>query len=337
MNAMFARWALALGLIALGMAGCGPLRSVLTPSPEMSTEWAPLLEEVRAFERRLGFEETDNFVDLSAEQDSFPFCGYASYLQLPYSYEDPAIRWVESVTEAECRKLGQGSDVYFGAVEALGEVGTPVTPSMISGKLDRFVYLIIHEDCHDQFELPYGIEEALCNPITYKAMAAFAEEKFKWYAGEGRAIRRYADEQSRITRATNDYYDRLAALYSRFQRKEISEGTLLQQRAVLFNEAEPRLGWKKGDLNNVSMANDMTYTRHYPFLETVFEALGRDLARTVAFFRKVDQLKPSKDSVMERHKIAADTSLQFIRAYEAAVTETVSKVLAAETGSAGSR
>lgn len=337
MNTSLVRWVLVLGLIAVAIAGCGPLRSVLAPSPEMSAEWAPLLEEVRVFERRLGFEETDNFVDLSAEQDSFPFCGYASYLYLPYSYEDPAIRWVESVTEAECRKLGQGSDVYFGAVEALGEVGTPVTPSMISGKLDRFVYLVIHEDCHDQFELPYGIEEALCNLITYKAMAAFAEEKFKWYAGEGRAIRRYADAQSRITRTTNGYYDRLAALYARLQRKEISEAALLQQRAALFSEAEPRLGWKNGDLNNVSMANDVTYTRHYPILENVFEALGRDLARTIAFFRKVDQRKPSKDSVMEQHKIADDTSLQFIRAYEAAVMETVSKVLAAETGAAGRR
>jgi hypothetical protein len=85
------------------------------------------------------------------------------------------------------------------------------------------------------------------------------------------------------------------------------------------------------------MANDVTYTRHYPILENVFEALGRDLARTIAFFRKVDQRKPSKDSVMEQHKIADDTSLQFIRAYEAAVMETVSKVLAAETGAAGRR
>ena len=24
---------------------------------------------------------------------------------------------------------------------------------MITGKLDRFIYLVIHEDCHDQFEL----------------------------------------------------------------------------------------------------------------------------------------------------------------------------------------
>ncbi|MEK6593140.1 MAG: aminopeptidase [Pseudomonadota bacterium] len=337
MNTRRARWVLVLALFAGVIAGCSPLRGILAPSPGMSAEWAPLLEDVRVFVRRIGFEDTENFLDLSVDQESFPFCGYASSLHLPYSYEDPAIRWVESVTEQECRKFGQGADVYFGAVEALGEVGTPVTPSMITGKLDRFVYLVIHEDCHDQFELPYGIEEALCNLITYKAMAVFAEEKFKWFAGEGRAIRRYAEEQSRLTRETITHYEKLAALYARFQRGEIAADVLMRDRAVLFSEAERPLAWTKGALNNVSIANDMTYSRHYPFLESVFDALGRDLARTVAFFRHVDEIKPSKESVMQQQRIADESSVQFIRAYEAAVMETISRALPEKSGSAGRR
>lgn len=316
-----------LGLLAGVVAGCSPLRDLMAPSPGVSAEWAPLLQEVRAFERSFGFEDTENFLDLSTDQESFPFCGYASALSLPYSYEDPAIRWVESVTEQECRRLGQGMDVYFGAVEALGEVGTPVTPSMITGKLDRFVYLVIHEDCHDQFELPYGIEEALCNLITFKAMAAFAEKRFKWFADEGRAIRRYADEQSRITRETIAYYDKLAALYARYQRGEIAADVLMRDRAVLFGEAERPLAWTKGTLNNVSIANDMTYSRHYPLLESVFDALGRDLARTVAFFKQVDDIKPSKEDVLKQQRIADETSLQAVRAYEAAVLEAVRAAL----------
>ena len=317
----------AVALLAAVLAGCRPLRDIFVPSSGVASEWAPFLDDVRAFERRIGFEETNNFLDLSAEHEPFAFCGYASPFYLPYSYEDPAIRWVESVTEQECRALGRDADVYFGAVEALGEVGTPVTPAMITGKLDRFLYLVIHEDCHDQFELPYGIEEALCNLITYKAMAVFAEEKYKSYSGEGRAIRRYADEQSRITHATIAYYDQLALLAARHQRAEISSDAFLRERAALFKKAERPLAWTGRELNNVGLANDMTYSRHYPYLERVFDALGRDLARTVAFFRRVDQIKPSGASVMRRYRIADEHSIEFVRAYEAAVVETIEKAL----------
>lgn len=327
-NGRLARRLIVVALFAALIAGCVQLRDLFAPSaPGVADEWASLLDEIRAFERRIGFEETDNFLDISKEQEAFSFCGYASRFYLPYSYEDPAIRWLESVTEQECRKVGHDVDVFFGAVEALGEVGTPVTPSMITGKLDRFLYLVIHEDCHDQFELPYGIEEALCNLITYKAMAVFGEEKFRWYAGENRAIRRYADAQSRITRSTITYYEQLATLYARYERAEISSDVLLRERAAIFDKAGRAPAWTRGELNNVGIANDMTYSRHYPFLENVFEALGRDLARTVAFFRHVDRIKPSRAAVMKRHRIATENSVEFIRAYEAAVVETIRKAL----------
>lgn len=156
-NGRLPRWLAVVALLAVLIAGCGQLREVFMPSaPGVTDEWAALLDEIRTFERRIGFRETDNFFDLSHEQEAFPFCGYASRFYLPYSYEDPAIRWLESVTEQECRELGHYADAYFGAVEVLGESGTPVTPAMITGKLDRFLYLVMHEDCHDQFDLPYA-------------------------------------------------------------------------------------------------------------------------------------------------------------------------------------
>lgn len=323
-----ARSVAVLAVLALVLGGCAQLRDLFIPQPPgVADEWEALLDEVRAFERRIGFDETDNFLDLEQEHHEFPFCGYASRLHLPYSYEDPAIRWLDSVTEQECRKLGQGADVFFGAVEAWGEIGTPVTPAMITSKLDRFLYLVIHEDCHDQFELPYGIEEALCNLITFKAMAAFSEEKFGAFAREDRAVRRYATQQSRLTRATITYYDQLATLYARHQRAEISSEALLRERGAIFRKAERVLGATQGEMNNVGIANDMTYSRHYPFLESVFDALGRDLARTIAFFKQVDRAKPSKAAVMKRHRIATEESVDFIRAYEAAVVETIRQVL----------
>jgi len=130
----------AVALLAATIAGC----SVRTP--RAYEQWTALIDEVRAFEQRIGFEPTDNFLDLSKEQAGFPICGYASRMYLPYSYEDPVIQWPESVTSRECRAAAEGTDVFFTTVEAIGEIGTPVTASMVGGKLDRVLYLVIHED-----------------------------------------------------------------------------------------------------------------------------------------------------------------------------------------------
>jgi hypothetical protein len=101
-------------LFAALLAGCVSLSELIGPSiPDVTAEWAGLLNEIRAFERALGFVPTANFAELEKEQGEFPFCGYASQLTLPYSYEDPAITWLVSRTEQECRAHGGDADVYF--------------------------------------------------------------------------------------------------------------------------------------------------------------------------------------------------------------------------------
>ena len=316
-------------LLMLLSAGCMQLRDFFGPSTP--SEWAALLKDIRAFEHRIGFIDTDNFAGLSTEQHAFPICGYASRLTLPYSYQDPAIQWPKVETEEECLKHGGDADAYFGRVEAWGEVGTPVNPVMLTGKLDRFVYLVIHEDCHDQFDLPLGIEEALCDVITHKGMAVFAGEEYGPYSREGWAIRNYAETQSGVARAVIAYYEQLDALYARYQRNEISRDVLMQGRSAIFMNAKTPLGWTKGEINNVRIANYMTYSRHYPFLESVFVALGGDLARTVALFRQVDNIKPTSAAVMRQSGISREGSVEYLRADEAAVMETISKVLADTT------
>lgn len=318
---------LAAALLGLVVLGCMQWRDFASPPPpEVSAEWRALIADLRAFERTIGFQETKNFLTLTGERESFAFCGRASRYLLPYSYEDPDIRWIESVTETECRAEAAEADVFYGTVEAMGEIGTPVTPSMLTSKLDRFVYLVIHEDCHDQFDLPYGVEEALCNVITYHAMDRFSSDAYRWYSRENRAIKSYTGMQSTQTRATIRHYAQLEALYARYRRAEVSGERLISERARLFASAERSLELDKGTMNNVVMANYMTYSRHYPALERAHQALGRDLRRTVEFFRHVDRIKPSKAEVMKRTGAAAD-SVELVRAYESAVMQTAQQAL----------
>jgi hypothetical protein len=322
----------AVTLSAAVVAGCTQLQDWILPTPGVPGEWNALLREVRVFEQRIGFRETGNFKDVYAEKGEYSMCGYAPRFHLPYSYEDPGIRWGAALNEKDCAAAANGDDVYFARVEAVGEIGTALTSTMLEGKLDRFLYLVIHEDCHDQFDLPYGVEEALCNLLGYKGMAVFAEERYGVKAREDRAIRRYAETQSRLTRATVGYYQQLEQLYARHARNEIMVDALRRERARIFSDAERTLAWKRGAMSNVGLASDMTYSRHYPLLETVHETLGRDLSKTVAFFKQVDKVKPTRTAVMKRHRITDEKSARFVRAYEAAVVETVENVLRSHAG-----
>ena len=101
-----------------------------------------------------------------------------------------------------------------------------------------------------------------------------------------------------------------------------------EERARVFGRAERALAWRRGSLNNVGMANEMTYSRHYPLLESVYDALGRDLARPVEFFRRVDAIKPSQKKFMQEHGFASKDSVDFIRAYEAEIAGTIEAALA---------
>jgi hypothetical protein len=294
-------------------------------------EWEPLLEDLRSYQRRLGFERLDSFLEFSAEGGGYTFCGQVSRLHLPYSYEDPAIRWLDVTTEAECRDVGETTDVYYGKVEAMGEVGAAVTNEVLGVPLHRFVYLVLHEDCHDEFRLPYGFEEALCNLIAYRGMVGFSESQYRWVSRENLAIRRYAATESAQTRAVKAIYEQLAARYALYAAGQLTAEALLKERARILDRAERELRWKRGSLNNVGLANEMTYSRHYPLIEDAHAALGSNLARTLAFFKRVDAATPAPQVIMKRYKIRSQQSVEFLRAYEAEVVKITEKLLAAET------
>jgi Putative aminopeptidase len=326
--ALARRCRLAIIILAVTLGGCGGLSVSTIDVGGENGNWAALLHDIRAFERRIGFVDTGNFKVFSASQRAYPFCGHVSRLILPYSYEDPAIVWWGQISADDCRARGRDADVYVGESEALGEISAPVTPAMVGGKLDRFIYLVIHEDCHDQFELPQGFEEALCNLIAYQAMTEFAAEKFGTASVEYQEALRYAETQA-AARVTNVHYERLAALYARYERRELAQEALLLERSVLLKNAASAMRRDADHLNNVSMANHMTYSRHYPLVESAYRVLGRDVARTVAFFRQVDGNKPERKDVMKRLGTISEESIEFIRGYESAIAETVRMMIAA--------
>jgi hypothetical protein len=283
------RTLLACLLLAIAGGGCVQ-RDTRDPRPteEPGTPWQVVIAEAKAFTLRIGYVPTANFTSTSQDLHDFPFCGRVSRLVLPYSYEDPAIEWLEALSPEQCRSAAPAKDVYHGTSEAVGEVASPVTAAMIASGVPRMIYLVVHEDCHDQFTLPYGIEEPLCETIAYHAMKVIAAQPGPWTAAERQAIRDYAVRNAGQIPINLRYYQQVALLYERHARGELREAALLAERASVFARAETASGSPTGSINNVVLANRMTYARHYAFTERVFERLGSDLGRLVAFFQQVD-------------------------------------------------
>jgi len=89
-------------------------------------------------------------------------------------------------------------------------------------------------------------------------------------------VRRYADAQSGAPR---HHQSPITSSLPRSTRAMPAPRSpteaLLRERDAVFNQGLRR-HWalKPGELNNVTIATDMTYSRHYPYLERVFDALG---------------------------------------------------------------
>ena len=317
-------------VIAAVLVACRQVQHASAPpvAPRSYSEVQALIREVSVYERRIGFRETENFRRFSDERRSFPFCGNTPRFHLPYSYQDPSIKWYNVKTVDQCEAFEEDADVYFGHSEALGEIKSPVTPAMLSATIARLIYVIMHENCHDQFGLPYGIEEPVCNVIAYGSLPAFAGEHYGLLRAEYYAVGLYASNASTFAHTTIRFYEELGALYA--ANAKLAAGpdrVVLGKRADILKRAGRALGWGSAEMNNVLLANAMTYSRHYPFVEEVFEALGRDVARMVAFFREVDAKRPASEEVMQRHGLANTESVEYLRAHERSVIETARELL----------
>lgn len=230
---------------------------------------------------------------------------------------------MDASTEEECRASAENTDVSFAKTEAVAGRATPVTAKLLVAPLARFLYVVMHEDCHEQFALPSGIEEALCNALAYAGMEKIARERFDDQPGERESISLFARAGAARAQFTRELYDELSALYARHDVAAISAETLLRERGELYRSAEQRLARPDGALNNVWLAMSITYSRHYELMQRALDAFDGDLVQTVAFFRRVDAAKPPA--------IAATgaSAVDFVRADEAAVVAVIEKLLGA--------
>ena len=249
-----------------------------------------LITEIKSFENRLGFSETENFKAYSDETEAYDYSFFTSKTELPYSLDDPLLQNAAGKPESIPIDLAT-HDVFFYSIEAIAGIKTPVTRSLLKSPLPRFIHVILHEDWHEQIDSPLGIEESSGEVVSYAAAILFAEEKFGRDSAVYQTLKEDFGNRLRESQVYQQYYDKLGLLYASYSSGGISPAATLSRKANLLEAMKDDLkdiwGASPKQLNNAYIAFQMTYLRHLPLMYQVYSATNSDLMATMAIFRSI--------------------------------------------------
>ena len=243
-----------------------------------------MIAEIKAFEKELGFAETENFKMFSPETEAYHYLFYTPGMQLPYSLDDPALMSAIGTRDSVYLDFKK-YDAYFYSIPSVAGEGTPVTESLLQAPLYRFIQIIFHEDWHEQIDLPHGLEEPSAEIISYAAATLFARDRFGQDSQVYQTLVKHFDNKLRESEIYIAYYARLEDLYAQYHEGKLSElDTLIRKSRLLEdmgNELQLIWGGKPDQLNNAFIAFQMTYLRHLPLMYEVFQAADSDLGRII--------------------------------------------------------
>ena len=243
-----------------------------------------LVNDIKAFEQRLGFNDTGNFLAYSDEIKAYDYYFYTSSTELPYSLDDPKLQ-----TGIGSRKSvtidPKKHDAYFYSIPSIAGVEAPVTKSLLNEPLYRFIQVIFHEDWHEQIALPLGLEEPCSEVVGYMAAILFTEEKFGADSEVHKTLKKYLKNRVRESEIYQEYYEKLNTLYTRFHAGEVADTEVFINKARLLESMGKELrgvwaGGRPGQLNNAFIAFQMTYLRHMPIMHEVLSATDFDLIKS---------------------------------------------------------
>ncbi len=287
-------------LIILTIVSAVIVSSCRQSVPVTEEQRLELIEEIKAFEKELGFLETENFKTYSPEIGAYDYLFYTSSTQLPYSLDDPAL--ISALGTRDSVSLDyQKYDAYFYSIPSVAGKGTPVTESLMQAPLPRFIQIIFHEDWHEQVNLSMGLEEPSAEIIGYAAALAFTGEKYGQNSPVHRTLKKHFENKLRESEVYGEYYTRLETLYAQYQEGKLSELDTLIRKARLLeamgNELYGIWGGKPDQLNNAFIGFQMTYLRHLPLMYEVLEATDSDLIKTIQIFLAMPEQEKAFDSL----------------------------------------
>ena len=290
------------GLFALAVvvSACKPAATSLSENERLE-----LVKEIKAFQKKLGFDPTENFASYSDKKEDYDYYFYAPVADLPYSLDDPALKYGEGTAQTsslDTRKY----DVFYYSIPALADISTPITKSLLESPLHRFIFIVFHEDWHEQIKSPLGIEEASGELMGYVSSLLFTEERFGRDSEVYATLDRELTNKLKESRVFQSYYEKLAALYAEHRSGKVTEAETLSRKSQLIRSLDDDIygvwGKRRDQLNNAFIAFQMTYYRHLNLMHDVFSASNSDIMVTIEVLRGIPEQGGSFDNDIERVK-----------------------------------
>ncbi len=286
---MSVRRAAAAVLIPAAWCACA-VRRPAPPPPR-----ADMIRGVQQEVRRLGVPETGNF-ERKGKREAYFRCYYTGKLELPDSYEGLQMK---DGSAAGCGVDEERYDVFFYRIEALAGTKTPVTQAFQETSEERAAFVVAHEDLHEDRaleRLPVRVNEAAATLLGFLAAARYARNQRGAGSELYRNLAREPGLYLKKARLVNRGHRLLQELYRRFDRGLLSRSEALAEKERLFAEMREACQREEPEPtsfnkcltanNNAGLAFEITYTRWYPLLYEVHQALGGDLEATIRALRR---------------------------------------------------
>lgn len=264
--------------------------------PAIAAPVRETIDSLKAYEAQVGFETTHNFA--AATGEAFPGrCYFTGILDLPESYRQLRL---SPAADGRCGIDESEYDVFPYLLEVAATGRSPVTPALEGAALERLLMVVPHEDFHNQPEMkgaPPEVAEAAATLVGYLTAAGFARQH---YGPDSQVSQRLALEATLFltkARIVNDYFTRVAAMYSSYRDRRFSRDDALVSKRELFGEllqacsssgpAPVSFNRCPAIMNNAGLAFDHSYTREYPVLFDFHVRLGGNILSTVAGLRRL--------------------------------------------------
>ncbi|PIR69480.1 MAG: hypothetical protein COU47_02800 [Candidatus Niyogibacteria bacterium CG10_big_fil_rev_8_21_14_0_10_46_36] len=256
-----------------------------------------VLEELKAFERKIGFRKSGRNFQNNSSQDAYYLCYATGKFSLPRTYFGMSFM---RGTEKGCGFDVSENDIFVYRVEAIARNNTPVTRSLLESTLERFIFVVFHEDYHE--EIP---EEARKKPdideaaATMMAMAMAIDFARETYGEDSRIYQDLLLEPTLFLQKAlivNKYYEKLDLLYKEYRYSAITEEEATTRKAGFFyllrNECSSITPPPKtfnqcpNVFNNAGLVLDTAYTRYFPQMYQAWLRHDRNAKKLFEAFQK---------------------------------------------------
>lgn len=251
------------------------------------------IKEVKEFEAGLGFKETKNFVDFD-ENVSYSALYFQKFSDMPFSYLDPRMGF-RGIDDKNLEKGVSFAKLMFTKYYGIDTTkcdfflylngawagGTKITPGMLDKTPKDLAYTVMHEDWHDNVDLPMHIEEATCDLIGIAGTAQFLKME-----NANKSLRERLD----FAMAINYTHKKLSDLSTLFYFKAIDTTTYYLRKRDGLHELKNKLVSLRQDTSEINAAWVSfyhVYTHYYPLMYRLYDACNADIKEFVGVLKTI--------------------------------------------------